>query len=140
MTIFHYSNQFGSSPLHSLRSDFGESNTDVSSWRPELSLIHSQASSLTNKRFLYDFPDGNDTGERIQTFIRGKGLDVTEIDRALDSVTQDIQSKAESDKKSKKDKLNSDKVKADTIKAIGDSVASAIASDSTPSASGNSAN
>lgn len=140
MTIFHYSNTFDSPILHSFNSKFGDSVTDISNWRPELALIHSQSSALSGKRFLYDFPDGKDTGERIQTFIRGKGLDVTEIDRALDSVTQDIKSKAESDKKSKKDKLDSDKAKAETIKAIGDSVASAIASDSTFSASSNSTN
>lgn len=140
MKIFHYTNLFGSDPLHDISSDFGDSCTDISTWRPELSLIHAQSGSLSGKKFLYDFPDGKDNGERVQTFIRGKGLDVTEIDKALDSVTKDIESKKDLDKKSKSDKDKAAKDKADTIKAIGDSIASAISGDSSSSSATSSTN
>lgn len=126
MKVLHYNNQFNSNPLHSLMSDFGESNTDTSSWRPELSIIHAQASGATRKRFLYDFPDGKDNGESVQTFIRSKGLDVTEIDSALKSVTESTNDKIKEAKLNKKSKDLEKESKEAEIKAIGDSVANAI--------------
>lgn len=126
MKVLHYNNSFKSDPLHQLLSDFGESATDTTTWRPELSIIHSQAQGASSKRFLYDFPDGKDNGERVQTFIRNKGLDVTEIDNALNTVAESTENKVAEAKKKLKDKEDSKKEQAENIKALGDSVASAI--------------
>lgn len=84
--IRHFESTFESKPIHSLVSNFGESNTDKSFFRPDISqtraFLGSQVGS--NRVGLYDFPDGKDTGETAQTAIREKGLDITEIDVMLE--------------------------------------------------------
>lgn len=101
--VKHYNNPFKSKPIHHLCSDFGESQTDTSTWRPDISLVHAQSQALSGKRLVYDFPDGKDNGEIIQTFIRTKGLDITEIDSAEKRITTIIEDKKELDKKKKDD-------------------------------------
>lgn len=80
--VKHYESSFDSKPIHSLVSDFGESNTDKSFFRPDISQTRAFLGSQmgSNRVGLYDFPDGKDTGETAQTAIRSKGLDITEVD------------------------------------------------------------
>lgn len=90
MKILHYSNQFGSVPLHRLLSDFGETVTDRSFFRPDVSTARAKLGSLiangSNKVGVYDFPDGKDTGQSLMIFLRNKSLDQTEIDSAYERI------------------------------------------------------
>lgn len=90
------------SDLHQMVDDFGDSNTDTSRWRPDISITRAQLGAIgnSNKQFLYDFPDGKDTGEIVQTFLRSPALDITEVDSATERITQIIERKSEIDKKS----------------------------------------
>lgn len=101
ITVKHYNNSFkGVKPP--ICRDFGESNTDKSTYRPDLSLARAYQGSQ-NKKLIYDFDDGKDTGETVQTYVRSKGLDITEIETAQKRITQiieDKKEKAENDKKS----------------------------------------
>lgn len=121
--IKHFNNPFSSKPIHHLVDDFGESNTDTSTWRPDISLIHAQSNAMSGRKLVYDFPDGKDTGEIIQTFIRSKGIDITEIESAERRVTTIIEDKKASDKE-KLDKANQRKQDlkdlSDSIKSSGD--------------------
>lgn len=83
IAVRHYSNSFFNKNVHhSLISDFGESNTDKSFFRPDISSARALVAGSANDRVgLYDFQDGKDTGDRIQVILRQKGLDPTEIDK-----------------------------------------------------------
>ena len=74
MKILHYNNQFDSVPLHRLLSDFGETATDKSFFRPDVSSARAKLGSLvangSSKVGVYDFPDGKDTGESLLPFLR----------------------------------------------------------------------
>lgn len=114
--VRHYSNSFqGDKPP--ICRDYGESNTDKSTYRPDISITRAYQGSQ-NKRLVYDFDNGKDTGETVQTFIRSKGLDITEIDTATKRITKIIEDKKEADSKSKKDKEEKDKF----LKDLGDAV------------------
>lgn len=95
ITLKSYSNQFESEPIHHLTEDFGETNTDRSKWRPTLSVARAFLGSdmRSTKKMLYDYDDGKDDGQTIKTFLRTKGLDITEIDQAERVITQIIQDK-----------------------------------------------
>lgn len=95
ITLKSYSNQFESEPIHHLTEDFGETNTDLSKWRPTLSVARAflGSDSRSTKKMLYDYADGKDDGQTIKTFLRTKGLDITEIDQAERVITQIIQDK-----------------------------------------------
>lgn len=85
--IRHYCNVFSDpNPLYVPPSDYGESATDKASYRPDISSARSFAGSIgsgtSSQVGVYDFPDGKDTGRTIQTFLRNRGLDVTEIEAA----------------------------------------------------------
>lgn len=83
IVIRHYSNSFLNRNIHhELRFGFGESNTDKSFFRPDISSARSLvAGSASDRVGVYDFQDGKDTGDRIQVILRQKGLDLTEIDK-----------------------------------------------------------
>lgn len=98
--IKHYSHDYDSVNPCPLVLDFGDSNTDTSKWRPDISIARVQAGMSSGKKFLYDFPDGVDNGEVVQTFIRSPGLDITEVDSARMRVTQIIEDKTKNDEKS----------------------------------------
>lgn len=93
INVKHYSNSFkGVKPP--ICRDYGESNTDKSTYRPDLSLARAYQGAQ-NKKLIYDFDNGKDTGETVQTFVRSKGLDVTEIETAQKRITQIIEDKTE---------------------------------------------
>lgn len=130
--VKHYNNQFNSNPIHKLRSDFGPSNTDTTSWRPEISIARAQAGINSGKKLVYDFPDGKDNGELVQTFIRSKGLDITEIESAEKRITTIIEDK---NKRDKEKKASDDATKKfnDNIQKLADSVSSNPSNPSNPS-------
>lgn len=106
--VNHYHNSFAlskkeQSELHQMTDDFGKSNTDTSKWRPDISITRAQLGAIgnSNKQFLYDFPDGKDTGDVVQTFLRSPALDITEVDSATERITQIIERKSDQDKKNK---------------------------------------
>lgn len=78
--------------------DFGETNTDRSSYRPTESISRVLSGSY-NKHMVYDFPDGKDTGEVVQTVLRSPGLDVTEVDSMTKRVTTIVENKRDLAKK-----------------------------------------
>lgn len=98
--VKHYSHNYSSKNPWPLVSDFGDSNTDTTKWRPDISVARAQAAMASGKKLLYDFPDGKDSGETVQTFVRSKGLDITEIETAEKRITQIIEDKKSDDKKS----------------------------------------
>lgn len=108
--VKHYKNQFENKDWTPLLEDFGESNTDTSTYRPDISVARAQAAQASGKRLVYDFDDGKDTGDYVMTFIRNKGLDVTEVDSAQQRIKSQIDEKVENDKKSAKDKAQAEKV------------------------------
>lgn len=95
MAVKHYQSSFGSSVVHQMTEDFGESNTDISNWKPKVSTIRAFLGSPNSqkKHLVYDFPDGKDNGSSVQTFLRTPGLDITEIETAEKIVTQIVQDK-----------------------------------------------
>lgn len=106
--VHKYRNTFENLDWTPLLSDFGESNTDKSTYRPDISVARAQA-GMANKTLLYDFSDGKDNGETVQTYIRQPGLDVTEVDAAMqrlnDNFNENIKNeldKQKADKRSKK--------------------------------------
>lgn len=80
--VRHYSNTFSSPAVHHMTEDFGESNTDKSFFRPDLDKARSTLGQMRGSARvgLYDYPDGKDKGDVIQTVLRSKGLDRAEID------------------------------------------------------------
>lgn len=127
--VKRYNNPFESVPIHSLLEDFGDSNTDISTWKPDISSIRAFLGNPTNRKtLLYDFPDGKDTGEFVQTFIRSKGLDITEIETAEKRITQVIEDKKQSDK----EKIDQDNQRKQDLKDLSDSIKSAGDSSESP--------
>ena len=119
-----YSNEFDHSgkDLHVQTEDFGESNTDKSFFRPDISSVRASLGSSigSNRTGLYDFDDGKDTGDTIQTILRTKGLDPTEISALELRIQQNIQDKKELDKQAVAQKLKemTEKELQDYIKSI----------------------
>lgn len=108
--VKHFSNQFENPDWTPLLEDFGETNTDTSTYRPDISIVRAQAGRLSGKELIYDFDDGKDTGETVMTFVRQKGLDVTEVDTALSRVKSNIDEKVEDSKQKQKESEKSAKV------------------------------
>lgn len=119
MTVRHYSSLFSAPLYHHMTDDFGKSNTDTSKWRPDISLIHSQSLGKSGLTPVYDFPDGKDNPDSwTTTFIRSKGLDVTEVDKAIE-VQQSYM-----DAKKKSSEKTSDDVMRENIQKLADKMAS----------------
>lgn len=116
ISVKHYSNQFvGSKNL--LVKDFGESNTDKSTYRPDLSLVRAYQGAKT-KTLLYDFSDGKDNGQTVQTFVRSKALDITEIETAEKRVLQVIEDKKKKAELSEEEKKAQDEFLSNLSTAI----------------------
>lgn len=132
MKVLHYHNPFDftgkTKPLHEFCSDFGESCTDTTHWRPDISIARAQAGISSGKQLLYDFPDGEDTGETVQTVLRSPSLDIVEVDTAIERVTTTIERKKKSDE-SKAASEKADKELSDNIKKIADNLASGSSSE-----------
>lgn len=121
--MYHFSNVFGSDmSKHQQLSDFGESVTDKTFFRPDISSVRPRLSALAGAEMqgVYDFPDGKDTGDVIQTVLRNRGLDVTEIDAISKAVQDKIDAGIKIDEENLAKKLKEDKVKEvdDYIKSI----------------------
>lgn len=99
-----YNNYYTSEPCHPLIEDFGETNTDTSKWRPSISTVRAFLGNpgATRKSFQYDYPDGKDDGNVIRTFLRTKGLDITEIESAEKRITQIVEKQVENSLLTKK--------------------------------------
>lgn len=108
--VKHFSNQFENPDWIPLLDDFGETNTDTSTYRPDISMARAQAGRLSGKKLIYDFDDGKDNGETVMTFVRQKGLDVTEVEAAAIRVKSNIDEKVEDSKKKQKESEKSAKV------------------------------
>lgn len=96
ISVRHYSNSFSGVEPPMVK-DFGPSNTDKSTYRPDISLIPPFLASggNSNKQFAYDFPDGKDTHDVSSytvTYLRNKGLDITEVDSAIEREKSRLQS------------------------------------------------
>lgn len=83
-----YNNLFITDYKPPMVTDFGESNTDKSTYRPDISLIppFMAQGARSTKSFVYDFPDGKDTNDVSSytvTYLRNKSLDITEVDAAI---------------------------------------------------------
>lgn len=127
--VYHYSNSFKAKILHVMTKDFGKSNTDKSFFVPEVASARSTLGSGTMPKSvgLYDFPDGKDTGDRIQSILRQKGLDVAEIDR----IGEILKSQVESDKTSL---AQIEEMEAKDITKYLKSIADAVANPASPEA------
>lgn len=126
ITIKHYSNTFQSDfPFHHMTDDFGESNTDKSFYRPDISSARALAGSAGGSTRVgkYDFEDGKDTGDTIQTVLRMKGLDITEIDTLQQRIIDNMNMKKKMDETAIAKKLSEMKEKTfnDYIKKISES-------------------
>lgn len=116
ISVKRYSNQFlGSKNL--LVKDFGESNTDKSTYRPDLSLVRAYQGAKT-KTLLYDFSDGKDNGSTVQTFVRSKSLDITEVETAEKRVLQVIEDKKKKAELSDEEKKAQDEFLSNLSNAI----------------------
>lgn len=104
IVVNKYNNLFVGDPIHQLCSDYGESCTDTSKWRPSISTVRAFLGNpgATRKSLQYDFPDGKDDGNVIRTFLRTKGLDITEIESAEKRITQIVVDRVENAKLTKK--------------------------------------
>lgn len=103
MKVQHYSNSFQADKKvkhHQLTKDFGESNTDKTFYRPDISSARALAGAAgsTGRVGLYDFKDGKDTGDYLMVILRKKGLDPTEISKIGEIVKQQSESSQEFDK------------------------------------------
>lgn len=108
--VKHFSNQFLNKDWTPLLEDFGDSNTDTSTYRPDISIARAQSGRLRGKKLIYDFDDGEDTGDSVMTFIRQKGLDITEVDAAAARVKSNINESIEDSKKKQKESEKAAKV------------------------------
>lgn len=130
LPVRHYCNSFSAPLYHHMTDDFGESNTDTSKWRPDISLIHAQSLGNSGLRPVYDFPDGKDNPDQwTTTFIRSKGLDITEVDRALELAKSSVESKQ------KRSEKTSDDVMKENIQKLADKLTSETDSDAPAPAS-----
>lgn len=132
MKLFHYNNCFSNEPIHVLVSDFGQSCTDKTFFRPDISSTRAflGTGQGSNRVGLYDFPDGNDDGTNLRTVLRNPGLDITEIDAIGQAIKSDIEAK-DSNKKAKDSKDKKIKNDKDLMEALSSSVKS-IAQNLTP--------
>ena len=128
--VKHYSHQYRDChPTYSLIKEFPPTNTDTSKWRPDLSIARAQINSTSSKyNFLYDFQDGKDTGDTVQTFLRSKSLDITEVETAEKRVTQIIERKNAEDQS----QLDSEAKRKQGLQDLADGIANAM-TPSTPS-------
>lgn len=139
IAVKHYFTSFSSSsPHHALTENFGESNTDITNWRPKASTVRAflGSSNTKVKRFLYDFPEGKDDGSTVQTFLRSPGLDITEVETAEKIYTQIIE-----DKKRKGELTQAQESLLSDLKGIKDSLTASKsdpASNSDPASSSSS--
>lgn len=128
ITVKHYTNEFKGKAVHVLRSEYVESVTDKSFFRPELGEVRSKLSSLSgaNVHGAFDFPDGKDTGDTISTTLRNKGLDRTEVDSMYRTLKQNLEDKKELDREMLNQMKKDDNLRSvdDAIKRIADSVGS----------------
>lgn len=127
LKVLHFGNSFVTdNAVLSCPSDFGPTNTDRSTYRPEISLIRAQQGARDGKTLMYDFNDGKDTGDVVQTFLRSPGLDVTEIDSASRRITQIVEDKAQTaEEKAKADSLR-EKFEKSLDDKLGDSSSSDV--------------
>lgn len=100
--VRHYSNVFENPfPSYVPPSDYGESATDKASYRPDISSARAFAGSIgagtSSNVGVFDFPDGKDNGMTIQTFLRNRGLDITEIDSASNWLNDNAQKLVDED-------------------------------------------
>lgn len=117
--VRHYSNQFENpNPLYIPPSDYGKSATDKTSYRPDISSARAFAGSVgagtSSNVGVFDFPDGKDNGMTIQTFLRNRGLDITEIDSASNWLKDNAQKLVDEDNKKMISELK-DKTDAEII-------------------------
>lgn len=121
--VKHYSSVFKSDEAHWIMTkDFGDTNTDRSTYKPDVSLVRAFLGSGGNskKQFLYDYPDGKDDGQTVKTFLRQPGLDITEVESAEKVITTIIKDKKASDEsRAKSDKAQKEII--DAIKSASDS-------------------
>lgn len=115
-----YNNYYTSEPCHPLIEDFGETNTDTSKWRPSISQVRAFLGNpgSSRKSLQYDYPDGKDDGNVIRTFLRTKGLDITEIETAEKRITQIVEDQVSNAKLTKKQQEDYRK----TLKDLSDAV------------------
>lgn len=117
--VRHYSNPFENpNSLYIPPSDYGESATDKTSYRPDISSARAFAGSVgagtSSNVGVFDFPDGKDNGMTIQTFLRNRGLDITEIDSASNWLKDNAQKLVDEDNKKMISELK-DKTDAEII-------------------------
>lgn len=117
--VRHYLNPFENpNPLYIPPSDYGESATDKTSYRPDISSARAFAGSVgtgtSSNVGVFDFPDGKDNGMTIQTFLRNRGLDITEIDSASNWLKDNAQKLVDEDNKKMISELK-DKTDAEII-------------------------
>lgn len=137
MQVKHYSSAFNSDDGHwKMTEDFGETNTDRSTYKPDVSLVRAFLGSGGNskKQMLYDFPDGKDDGQTIRTFLRQPGLDITEVETAEKIMTTIIKDKKEFDESNAKSEKAQKEI-IDAIKSATDSITGKSSPDSSASAS-----
>lgn len=124
ITIKRYSSVFANPDNHwKMTKDFGETNTDRTTYKPDISLVRAFLGSGGNsrKKFMYDYPDGKDDGQTIRTFLRQPGLDITEVETAEKVMTTIIKDKKAFDESnSKSEKAQKDII--DAIKSATDSI------------------
>lgn len=85
------------SSLHHMTDDFGESNTDKSFYRPDVSAVRSQIGTRSARTGFFDYPDGVDRGDNLMVILRSKGLDPTEIDALAERIENDVELKKKLD-------------------------------------------
>lgn len=128
--VHKYRNAYYNPDWTPLLTDFGESNTDKSTYRPDISLARAQA-GMSSKTLVYDFSDGKDTGETVQTYIRQPGLDVTEVDTAIQRLNDNFESNVKEDLDSQKKRAKDKKIDDFLDKSLSDS-SSSSSPDSSP--------
>lgn len=125
MKMYEYHSPFEGEILHVMTKDFGETVTDKTFFRPDVSSVRSfmaSPSTGSNKVGQYDFPDGKDTGDMYAARLRAPGLDVTEID----AIGNEIKAKMERDIALQKDEqaVKADKELMAAMAASVDKIAS----------------
>lgn len=119
MKVKHYSNCFGSDVNHQILSEFGESNTDITHYRPDISVMRGKVLAGTAsgaRKLLYDFEDGKDVGDNVGMYLRQKYVDMADIDNAYKSVLKDLKSKAAADQEALKAEYEKQKAALEAAK------------------------
>lgn len=120
MEILYYCSQFENELFKPKSIDFGKSLTNKTFFRPEIFSVADTKSSNASTG-LYDFKDGNDTGERLQMLLRDKSLDITEKSAIIDAYEADITNRSDLDKQdllSLQDKAVTDELKNVLLKNL----------------------